>query len=72
MHNEKLIRTALKYEVYNNIDESLEIVGQFLYDEGLSDTADIFGSTAMCFSDDDHDLPLVIKLLNKLGYEIKE
>lgn len=72
MHNEKLIRTALKYEVYNNIDESLDIIGQFLYDEGLSDTPKIFGSTAMCFSDNDHDLELVIKLLNRLGYEIKE
>ena len=70
MHNEKLLRTALKYEVHHNVGVSLNIIGKFLFEKGLSDETDITPSTAMCFEESNPDINIVAELLNKLNYDL--
>jgi|GEM_PF-6600433 len=71
MYNEKLLRTALKNEVYSGSWETLKVICKTLHEEGLVSTPAPSWSTAACFEESDPDTVLVIKVLEKLGYDIE-
>ncbi len=71
IHNEKLLRTALKYETYSGKTEALKIICETLHAEGIIESPEPSGSTAMCFEENDPDISLIIKILNQLDYEIR-
>lgn len=72
MYNEKLLRSALKYEV-QNADQS-DVICKILFEMGVIDKPDQFlqNSTAMCFEESNPPAEQIITLLNGLGYNLEQ